>query len=1176
MYLKSLEIKGFKSFPDRTNIEFPKGIICVAGPNGSGKSNILDSVRWVLGEQSIKSLRGEKLEDIIFSGTQKRSPVGFCEVIITIDNNSKKIDLDFEEIAIKRKAYRNGDSQFFLNGKKCRLKDVKEILLDTGIGKEGYSIISQGRIDQLLSSDGEQMRLLIEEASGISRFRHKKNETEKNLDNAMSNLKRIEDVFVEIKSQYDPLLLQKNKAEKYLDLYERLKKIQINQYLREYKKNKESFDEVQAKLKENEEKSKELNKERIRLVNIREENENKKKELENAIKEKSKSFYEQENNIKELETQIAIKEENIKNISKTKEDLLLRISNNKKELYELDIEEVNRILEEKNKNLEHISQNIIIQEIRLTEKKHLLNKISEENRNLQFSIQNMENEISKLDAKLEFLNENIKQLEQRVSNQDEITSNYQITLNELNYKLIDEEKNKSDIENAIKSTEEKINEESANLDNIEKEHKEKTLEYQNIQRQIENLDTQNKMMRKFDESMQGFSKGVKNLISESNLNGIIDVVSNIITVEKGYETAISSLLGGKIENVVIENSSYAKLLVEFLKKNNYGRVTFLPLDTVKGSNINYNDLGVRAVDVVRYDKRFEGIVSFLIGRNIIVDDMEQGLKISKKYSHNFRISTKDGELFNVGGSITGGGSNKRNDDPFLRKNNIIENDKKIEILKAKAFEIESDLQRLDSEMTSKLDNISQLKEENNKNKENLLQNSQKLDKINYEIENQEKQKIFLENELKSLQDSIYQSKESKYQSEEEIKKIKFEIDDNNEKYDIGLKNHNQIQKEMIEFQDNINLLKLEEAKLIEQRDASKKHLDELRQRIVRLSNEIESLENKIDSGDINTQNLSKEIEDFRNNIIKIDEKKGYAQEEIKQSQIFIYEIDEKIKENQKDIHILDEGIKSCEIKSLQLENEIIRQQDKEDSIIMQIRESYDIDIQAALEYEDLDLKVNSDIIRNLKDDIMELGNVNLDAIKEFEVVSERYEFYMAQMEDLDTSIKSIERMIKDLEKIMGNDFSNTFTHINENFQEVFDILFGGGKAKLVLSDEKDILSADVSIMVQPPGKKLNSINMLSGGEKALSAIALLFSIILCKPVPFCILDEIDAPLDDVNISRFVNLLLNLKDKTQFVIITHRRGTMQVADYMYGVTMEEKGVSKVVSLRLNEIEAYAEN
>ena len=1177
MYLKAIEIRGFKSFMDKTVINLPRGMISIVGPNGSGKSNILDAIRWVLGEQSVKTLRSEKMQDVIFAGTQSKSQLGMCEVSLIIDNEDRQIDIEYTELAIKRKTYRNGESQFFINGKRCRLKDIRELLLDTGIGKEGYSIISQGKIDEIISSNGYQKRVLLEEASGIAKYRYKKEEGEKSLAIASENLERINDIYNEIENQIRPLKIQKEKAQKYLELKKELQSQEINKILianEEYEnelailtKDRENLTEDDAKTTQN------LQEITENLAKLKEESEYIQKKKEELYAKKS-SLSEQ---ISQNKMQISLKNENIKSLEKNNELIQEQLLQNKDE-----ISKIRSKIENINESKKKISDNISYIQKEISEKQEIeqeyKDKIHVQNREIQVKerkIKDVEVEISKLTMRMEFVKNNISAFEEKIGQYDEKNQEYNAKISELEEDIGKKDSQILQKEEEISKLNEKLQINSNQRQKLVDENSKLIQEINHNSLNLKDITAKTEMLENFENDMQGFSKNVKLLLKNKELEGIDNVVANIITVKKGYEKAIEQLLYGRLENVIIQKSINAKKAIDYLKKERLGRTTFLPLDVIKPSFLNYNDKGVKAIDVVSYDERYENIVSNLLGRYVIVEDMDTALEISAKYKHSFKISTISGDIFNIGGSITGGFS-AYSKEIFTRRNTIVQNKQEISKLK----EI---LQKLNDKFKDIEKNIDILKEESSKIQENLQH-------CNIEINEAIRQKdsaISKKEQITSLMSSLSQEKEEILSSNDKAissyEKDKISRENLEQDYE-KLSDEFKKQKESLEENEialNENSKVLQEKRI--RHSVIEKELVAIENQLLELEGTLQSNDEKSENSNSKIKANNQQIQKFHELIKELESQSKTMQEEIETIQVKLEVIENGDVKNRQAIAKLNEDKEKISKLQAEVQTKMMRAETEESKVrykmqmlYEQLSENYDMDISMALSYKDDRVKVSQSVIKKLKEDIASLGNVNIDSIEEYKKIEERYLLYKSQKEDLEDSITKISSIIKSLEKSMIHDFTENFDIINKNFDYIFKILFGGGSAKLTIEDESDILGSNIEISIQPPGKKLRGLAMLSGGEKALSAIALLFAIIAKKPVPFCILDEIDAPLDDANIYRYVTYLSTLSDTTQFVTITHRRTTMEASDYIYGVTMQEKGVSSVISLQLEDAKGYVED
>lgn len=1178
MYLKRLELKGFKSFPTKTDILFNEGITAIVGPNGSGKSNISDAVRWVLGEQSIKSLRGEKLEDVIFAGTDTKKAMNYCEVALTIDNSDNKLDLDFNEITIKRRAYRNGESSFFLNNKSCRLKDIKEILLDTGIGKDGYSIIEQGKVDEILSNNPANRRKVFDEACGISKFRYKKQEAEKNLRNTKENLERINDIYIEIENQLKPLFIQQEKANKYLEISEKLKIIEVNSYIREIEELERELNEINkhSQLLENQlietEKQKELAENGFNDTN---------KEIDdiNESISKAQDYINSINSvISKKDSQINIINERIKNHKneierciKEAEEIKEKIKFNNNSLKELQDSKINN--EDKinslNKDIESLNK------LNLN-KKEEIDSINTELENLKDDIINILNKKQEASSKLSTLTANMDNINSR-------TETIDLDINEINKEL--NQKNEH-----LKECNQNFDSKNINLEKVKNRYEENIVQLKELNELSENLDKNiqdNKyklnnynskltVYVEMENHNEGFNKGVKEVLKNKSLRGIHGALGQVISVSQKYEKAIESALGAYMQNIITDDENSAKMAINYLKQNNLGRVTFLPLSIIKSNKINLNNIksntnciGV-ASDLLSYDEKYKNILENILGRTIVIDTIDNGIKFAKETGHKYKVVTLDGEILNPGGSLTGG-SFRTNANILSRKRLINEYSEKIKIkeneiktllskkeeynqknssLKNNIIDLELDIKNIDKDIIIQGSKINRIEDEIKVLKQNLnkLQNEKDGLKLNQNITiertNSVKKEIdSLENNHKTNKDRILklttQVKESSGTYENDKVKhdsLNLELAKYNQVYENILSEINRINNENIELELKLN--NTEEVLKQQQIETSK-------------------LEENIIIEQTEKLSLNKQLGDNIRNL----ENKKVVKESLKQ----------KLEDTNKDVKTINRQHMDLKESLFKVQGKLDRLKATIETYTNKLFENYEMTIEEALIIKDDLIEIDKKLLESLKREIRSLGHVNIDSIKEYEEVKERYDFYSEQKQDLEQSIEAIEKLISDLEKNMKSEFKVKFKEINENFKYVYKRLFGGGYGELTILDEQNILESDIEITAQPPGKKMKNLNLLSGGEKALTAISILFSILIAKPTPFCILDEIEAPLDDANIFRFGEFLKELSKDTQFISVTHRRGTMEASDYIYGVTMQEKAISKVLSLKLNEAE-----
>lgn len=1180
MYLKRLELQGFKSFADKTILEFMPGITTVIGPNGSGKSNISDAIRWVLGEQSIKSLRGAKSEDIIFAGTQNRKSLGFAEASLVFDNNDGKLPIEYSEVTVTRRIYRTGETGYFINKTPCRLKDILELFMDTGIGKDGYSIIGQGKIDEILSNKSEDRRHIFEEAAGIVKYRSRKEDSEKKLERAKLNLLRINDILSEIENNIEPLKIQSEKAKKFLSLREELKGIEVGLFLYNidlYKERLEKItadEEIMNSTYESEENSQKLK---------NEEKNNLKLEINNLIEEIEKMQnigFESTNQIEKINSNINVSEERINNIKENNIRYETEINELNEKIEELKEEEKQKIakkenlysnkekfekeLKEKEEELSKLTTKLSSKQLEIENKKRII----EENTDNKYE---MQNEINTQDVKVDSIIKNVKskteELELTISELDQS----RLKKSEIEQNFLDIENKRNKIKNDLSEIENK---------KIEADNKIKTFELQinQLGQEIRIKESRLKFLEETEKEKEGYTKSVKSLLKSAEANkelkkGLHDVVANLINVKKEYETAIEMALGASLQNVVTETEQDAKNLIEYLRKNNLGRVTFLPISAVNGKKLEKAHLNIKGVigiasDLVEYNNKYDGIFKNLLGRTVIVEDMEAGIAVAKKNSYSFRIVTLKGDIINSSGAMTGGSVQ-------TKTVNILGRSREIEALKEELKGLNIKIKNKEEEKEKYIDSIEDLLETIERLETNLqeidieyatqkqkveliVENVDKLvnrmDKTKQEIENLNKQKIEITEHKKQLIESLENL-------EEEIQKLNLEVEE-----------FVRLNKDDQTYIDNLNMditnLKISVSSFEE----SEMSIDEITERIkIDIKNNTLSLEMKKEQIEKNKQeeeSLKAKIEELKNDIIKIKENvknSGSKIEELKneknEKNTYLEKIEKDIEEQFTKLQDIKEQLVKIDIKKNKTS------QDLED-VVNKLWEEYELTPNNAGGFtKTTDQAKTQKEVNYLRTQIRDLGSINIDSIKEYQILKERYDFMCEQRLDLENSMSKLRNVISEMINIMKTQFKDKFKLINKNFNEVFTELFGGGKAELILENEEDVLNCGIDIRVQPPGKKLQNMTLLSGGEKAFTAIAILFAILKINPAPFCVLDEIEAALDDVNVNRYAEYLKKFATYTQFLVITHRKGTMEAADTVYGITMEENGISKLLSMKL---------
>ena len=1187
MHLKRLEVQGFKSFAEKIVLEFNSGITAVVGPNGSGKSNISDAIRWVLGEQSAKTLRGGKMEDVIFAGTEHRKPLGFAEVSLCFDNTDRTLPIDYSEVIVTRRVYRSGESEYKINKTNCRLKDITELFLDTGIGKDGYSIIGQGRVDEILSTKSEERRHIFEEASGIMKYKIKKQEAEKKLEMTSQNLLRINDIILELESQLEPLKEQADKAKRYLSLRDDLKELEVSVYVENISKLKSKMQEIEnhyTTIKNHiDTESKKL--EEITMLNQKKSHTL--KDLDEKLERAKEKYYSLEGNLERCSSEIKLNEEkkinlkiNINRLNDEISDINIRIEelcdeekerkekvsylkdrylefNKKLEEYNKKLKSLLDNLSEDEKYIEKLKENIMNKFDLQGDKKSQANNVKNHIEIIQKRQNSIENELKGLSLEKDGECIKLKDLKESISN----TENLIINLRE---KINDYKNKKTSVNNELEKLKEKQN---------------------NLRSEIHVKVSRHKMLSNMESNLEGYTRSVKMVLkackeSSEFGQGIHGALVQLINVEKRYETAIEMSLGGALQNIVTSTEEDAKRAIGFLKKNQIGRATFLPISSVKGRYFDERVLdelkrqegfiGV-ASDLVNVDSLYRGIILSFLGRVVVVDNLDSGIKIARRFNYAFKIVTLDGDIISSTGSMSGGSKNTKESGILSRNREIAELKEVIEKLKEDEKNLENKITGLSKILNTLIEDIS-IEEENLRNKEHLkIRDESHLMQIEENIKRIESKEDMLKQEIVQLKKQEENTQKELYKYLEELKEIEEDIKNTKEivaEYEVKHK-ENQYFKDLIN--EDITQCKISI-------NSIKDNIQGVEDALERILKEKDNLKNSIEMKSLEKENSYKEIQ-------SLDEKneglrnliKGYEEEKtgktleidriIEEKKVLEEEssdIIEKIAKINKDIISLKEEYGRLEVRKAKIESEMEAMQNR-------MWDEYELTYTNALEIKkDVDnINKAQKRINELRNEIKELGYVNVAAIEEYIKTKERYEFMSVQRDDMENAKEKLQKVINEMVSIMKRQFMEQFKRINESFNTVFRELFDGGHAELILVDKENVLESGIEIEVQPPGKKLQNLMLLSGGEKAFTAIALLFAILRLNPTPFCVLDEIEAALDDANVYKFAQYLKKYSTSTQFAVITHRKGTMEIADTLYGVTMEEHGVSKVVSLKMGD-------
>ncbi|NMA79443.1 MAG: chromosome segregation protein SMC [Clostridiales bacterium] len=1178
MQLKSIELHGFKSFPDKIKIEFDKGLTAVVGPNGSGKSNISDAVKWVLGEQSTKEMRGQKMDDVIFSGTQTRKAMGFAQVTLNIDNFRRILPYDMDEVSITRKLYKSGDSEYLINNSNVRLKDVRELFMDTGLGRDGYSIIGQGRIAEIINSKSSGRREIFEEAAGISRFRYKKEDAERRLSSAEDNILRLKDIITELEERVGPLKRQSEKAHEFIKLSEIMKSLDVSISVRRLDEIRDLLTEIEEKILFNEGHYQQLDEDvqrceeesqeifaliqgcALQIENIREQTASKEREKSNAASDIAVL----KNDIEHHRTNANRINEQIKNIKSSFTEDEKQIEDKKSQVAELEYEysRLEDQYRELSDQLENLSTKGDSFEQEYQEMNAELNQLfmrqSENNISISTSKDNINSSAqrhSEIALQLSQYKDDLHSLKEEKANLDEAISNIKANLIEKQNKL-------SGYSNLLANKQEK-------LARLKSEYDKKALDIGTLENRIQ-------VLGDVEENMEGYYHSVKTVMRASKtgrLSGLHGTVGQLITTEPKYNIAIEIALGGAMQSIVVDNEEIAKRCIYFLREKNSGRATFLPITSVKGRAIT--DVNLADVDgfcgyaheLVSYNSKYDGIIKSLLGRIVVMEDIDTATQLAKRHSYKFRIVTLDGQVINAGGSFTGGSTGK-SAGMLSRKHELSES-------KDRLAKLKSSLNSVKSAYDEVLAEVDKLIIETQGAQEDL--NDIKQDRIRFEGEANRIDALLLRGE-----DSISKM-EIELSSIENKQKETHNIIE--EKQDELVKIANRIK----ELEGEITASSGRKTDIISEKEQLSSKISDLRIRQIETNKDIESIKQQINVIEERKMSLTDSDKQLLNELEAIDELCADKQEEIRRKEEFIKEAEHDISAFTLEITSIQEKRleyekKSTEINATQKQTIEHREKFSRDIAMLgerkiSIQKDYDNIISALWEQYQLtrteavqiaspieDMIVAKAEHSELRGKIKALGNVNVAAIEEYKEVSERYEFLSSQLADVENAKEELEKLIHELTTNICETFSDSFEKINNNFKKIFVELFDGGSGELSLSDPSNILESGIEINVSPPGKIIKNLSSLSGGEQALVAIAIYFSILKYRPSPFCVLDEIEAALDDVNVIKYATFLRSFTDNTQFILITHRRGTMEEADILYGVTMQEKGVSKLLQMQ----------
>ncbi len=1182
MYLKGIEVQGFKSFANKINFEFHNGITCIVGPNGSGKSNVADAVRWVLGEQSAKQLRGSNMQDVIFSGTELRKPQGYAYVAITLDNSDHKLPIDYEEVTVSRRVYRSGESEYKINGVVSRLRDIQELFYDTGIGKEGYSIIGQGQIDKILSNKPDERRELFDEAVGIVKFKRRKRETLKKLESEHSNLVRVTDILSELEKQVEPLQRQSESAKKYLKLRDELKEFDRALFTLDYQDSQRRLGEVEKNteivtgdLAETAKANEDL-RAQYEEVNCLV------SQLEQKISQQNQIYNDSNVDIQQKNGRILVLKEQINtehtDAAHVSERLLVLQS--EEECYK---KEKASVLNQKAEAVER-ERELANEEYDMTNTLAALDiRIANHERSVESNKERLLSLLNeKSDAAARLQHYTTLEQQQMIRRGEisarslKLSSDHEETISQID----GQKKSLSNLEHSIKDIQKKLSEQQQLLVSLQKTVSDTQDQLRNAEQNYKISSSRAEALRNLDERYEGYQNSIRRVMeyAKGSGAGALGVISDLIHLDKKYETAMEIALGGTIQNIVTDSTRTAKDLISYLKTNKYGRATFLPLDAFqKKTDFSYPEalkapgaIGI-ASDLVKYDPIYENVITHLLGRTLVVDHIDHASEIARRFRYSIRIVTLEGELLSPGGSLTGG-TYKNSSNLLGRKNEIKElkqsadealrqtkeyskslqkNRKDLEKAEIQCRELSGKLQSLVLTQTEERFKLTQAEERLDGIRVSLADAASEMKQMEADLAKLRQEKEGLAQSLNSIEDE--NSDSEKMISDDERK-----LSEEKEKREQLSSSLNRVQLELSNLKQKKEFTLASETRILGELEKLSEERDGLLKREKEIQQAVENIRHGID-----------ELTEEHDACLKARDE---AQEQIRQLNLQ----KAKVMEEQKDFFTRQQEIsgrqKNLEVELLRLQNQREKLEEHMDQLVTYLWTEYELSpSEAQISPEEITLSMGElkKNVTSLKGSIKALGSVNVNAIEQYKEVAERYEFMKGQYEDLTKAEEQLHGIINELDEGMRKQFNEQFARIQVEFDKVFGELFGGGHGKLELVEDEDVIEAGIRIISQPPGKKLQNMMQLSGGEKALTAIALLFAIQNLKPSPFCLLDEIEAALDDSNVSRFAGYLHKLTEHTQFILISHRRGTMVMADRLYGITMQEKGVSTLVSVNLIE-------
>ncbi|MBM6828901.1 chromosome segregation protein SMC [Anaerotignum lactatifermentans] len=1189
MYLKRLDLQGFKSFPEKVKLEFNPGITAVVGPNGSGKSNVSDAVRWVLGEQRAKSLRGDKMEDVIFAGTENRKPQGFADVTIVIDNQDGKLPIDYTEVQVTRRVFRSGESEYRINGAACRLKDIQELFMDTGVGREGYSIIGQGRIDEILNAKGEERRRIFEEATGIVKYKTRKNEAVAKLEKEQQNLTRVEDIISELESQLEPLEEESRVAEEYLRLKEQLKDAEISMFRTDANRLETEMERLTRQKADAESQSmesaaaQETARERAQSLRLKYE------EQTAALRRINEDVAQVKADIEKNEGLVRLTKEQMQhdadNMSRVEKEILERL----------------RQQEEAKKEQEICRSRITALHMTMNQQQERLDRLEEESSSLETALSQKE---SKAESFKDEIFEQIRigtEAKGEIAKQEAMKEQFLARKEQLDEELAHGRGRLEEMSVHLQVLEKQEKERrefmeflSRELDTLEKDSQHAAEIKEDAERQmsrqerlISEKQSRLSLLSEMEKEHEGFFNSVKNLLNlpDRERRGIHGAVGQLLQVEEAYETAIEAALGGAMQNVVTQTEEDARDAIRFLKEHRLGRATFLPITAVKARPLEghqpiLDEKGVigTADSLVRFDRQYYGIVSNLLGRILIVDHLDEAVRLAKKYQHRYKMVTLEGDIMNPGGAMTGGSRSNKTTGIFGRAREIASLRQEMENLRAQAAAMKDRLQLAEED----LQEIG----------EQIVEKKLEQQKLLVTLHSAQEQKQKSQEEQKEAAERVRLMEVEEGQLKDQLAVAEADMEAGRNRLASSEALMAQFNAALSEYQENLTEEREKRSSIQEEITAVKISISQSGQSVAAAQENLLRLEKEAEKAKMEAETLRSQKEELEKSGGLRQDQQIDLQKEGQNLRQKEEELSRLLENTTSQISVLAEEMTRCEEQAQEqaetvsrLKNEIFRLETKMEKVTEERQrifdrmwEEYEITYQTAGEYaqaEERSYSQLSHLAKEWKAQMRAMGDVNTGSIARYREVKERFAFLSAQKADILEAEEKLKGIIEELSQLMERQFKEQFAVISENFSAVFQEMFGGGKAYLRLSDEDKVLDSPIEIVAQPPGKSLQNMQLLSGGERALTAISILFSILKMKPSPFCILDEIEAALDDANVRRYAQFLRRFSKETQFIVITHRKGTMEFADVMYGVTMQEKGISKLISVNFAEQQEFVE-